>query len=569
MKRFIKAAVIIVIVVDVLLIAAVLYVNSYRKEYLNSKNAIDFILDELQHSKIIAVGENHSVMNEELFLAHNIQALYNAGVRYIFTESTMDTALPSGETYWFPMFYPWIVAGWRYEEAALYQAVSDINNALPQDDRIQILCYENVPDSINDFAQRWNMRDSSSAEGIIETMDAAPDGTKAIVIYGNAHTVIHPYKKYSQPGFYDKKFEWLPLGYLLKKHYGDDFKSYCFTSDQDRDIIINSKYRLNESKVVLLKNIPIANMPFLKDGFVRFVYNAGNKYSYFIAANNPNYDGYIVDQEAIYGTFYQYNPTNENLSFIFKMVEDYALKSRPDNNYIPFEPKDNINRGLKLYLDNISKNYDYASPDTTYAIQSDPQGYLMLGLYYLKLYFRDKFDYAFWKTETSNSLLSALAELRDYAFADNVPVEHVRMNYNRETMIQYHKYMRLSNISYYTERFMTANGIHENYLLQAREIFPEDLWPLYWLGFVAAEKEQWEKGLAYFQEMFAEELAFYMESLPLAYQKAALCAEKTGKSQLAEEYNRMASAIYNEYNIVVDKNMNSYVGYFNGLMLSK
>jgi hypothetical protein len=52
-----------------------------------------------------------------------------------------------------------------------------------------------------------------------------------------------------------------------------------------------------------------------------------------------------------------------------------------------------------------------------------------------------------------------------------------------------------------------------------------------------------------------------MESLPLAYQKAALCAEKTGNRQLAEEYRRIAGALYNEYNITVDKNEYSFVGY--------
>jgi hypothetical protein len=98
-------------------------------------------------------------------------------------------------------------------------------------------------------------------------------------------------------------------------------------------------------------------------------------------------------------------------------------------------------------------------------------------------------------------------------------------------------------------------------LLQARGLFPEDLWPLYWLGFAATEKKQWEKGLGFFQELFADDLSYSMESLPLAYQKAALCAEKLGNSQLADEYRRIAGALFNEYNITVDKNKYSNVGY--------
>jgi hypothetical protein len=48
------------------------------------------------------------------------------------------------------------------------------------------------------------------------------------------------------------------------------------------------------------------------------------------------------------------------------------------------------------------------------------------------------------------------------------------------------------------------------------------------------------------------------------YQKAALCAEKSGDRRLAEKYNRIAGSLYNDYNIVVDKNKDSLVGYFNG-----
>jgi len=565
-KTILVAAVIVMVIIDIFLIAAVSAVNSFRKEYRNSENAINAILNELQYSKIIAIGETHTVVNEELFLANNIQALYNAGVRYIFIEAggVSEYKIPSGVAYFILMFYPWMAAGWRYEAIALDQAVIDVNNALPSDDKIKILAVERVPDSITDFAQRWNMRDSNAAEAIIEIMDAASDETKAIILYGAAHTVIYPYKQFSLSGFSGSKFEWLPLGYLLKKHYGSDFSSYEFVSDHDKDFVIRPRYLLDEPKLVALKNMPFANMPLLKDGLARFAWRAG--YDGF----DGRYDGYIVDPESIYGTFYQYNPTNENLSFIFKIVENYALESGVNIsgiNYIPFEPENNIILGLNYLKTNLGENFDYASPDTTY-FNTEPQGHFMLGLYYLKMYFGDKFDYAFWKTKTSKSLLSALAELRDYAFTNNVPADYIRTNYSRETMLLYHKYMFLSKIIAYNEQQITGNKILENYLIQAREIFPEDLWPLYWLGFVAAEKGEWEKGLAYFQELFADDLAFNMESLPLAYQKAALCAEKSGISQLADEYRRIASDLYNEYNIIVDKNRNSYVGYFNGLRLS-
>jgi hypothetical protein len=134
-------------------------------------------------------------------------------------------------------------------------------------------------------------------------------------------------------------------------------------------------------------------------------------------------------------------------------------------------------------------DFDYASLNTSYW-PFETHGQFMLSLYYLKLYYGDKFDYTFWKTESSKDLLNALAELKDYAFANNIPAEYIRINYSRETLVLYHKYMNLSGIESYNYQGMPGKDIQENYLLKARELLNEDLWPLYWLGFAAVEKEQ-------------------------------------------------------------------------------
>jgi hypothetical protein len=458
----------------------------------------------------------------------------------------------------FIMFYPWSYTGWRYEEDALYQAVIDFNNALPSDDVIKIVFSEKeIPDYMTTEEQIMNFRDSTAKETIIGIMDAVPDETKAIIWYGAAHTTIYPYKNFyfSVPS---EGFKWKPLGYFLKQHYGSNFLTYYFVADHDEDLVLTPKRLLNETKLVALKNTPLANIPLLKEAlaflFLRWNYGGW-------------YDGYIIEPEAITGTLYQYNPTNFNLSFLFRLAEDYALKYSPDINYKRFEPDNKVvlgfNNLLNAMKEDSGEDFDYASPKTSYW-PFEMHGQFMFSLYYLKLYYGDKLDYTFWKTESSKNLLSALAELREYAFVNNVPAEYIRTNYNSDTLRLYHKYMDLSDIESYNFQGMPGKNIQENYLLKAREIFPEDLWPLYWLGFAAAEKEQWVKGLRLFQELFAQELAFSMESLPLAYQKAALCAEKSGDRRLAEEYNRIADALYNDYNITVDKNKDSLVGYFNG-----
>jgi hypothetical protein len=109
-----------------------------------------------------------------------------------------------------------------------------------------------------------NSRDSSIAETIIEIMDAASDDTRATIWYRAAHTSIYPYKNFyfSVPS---EGFKWKPLGYFLKQHYGSNFLTYYFVADHDEDRVITPKRLLNETKLVALKNIPLANVPLLKN----------------------------------------------------------------------------------------------------------------------------------------------------------------------------------------------------------------------------------------------------------------------------------------------------------------
>jgi hypothetical protein len=90
MKKVIKtlaiAGTVIAGIAIIFFIMLALSVNDFRREYRTSGNAIDAIVDELQRRRIVAIGEHHDRVNEQLFLAGNIQALYNAGVRYIFVE---------------------------------------------------------------------------------------------------------------------------------------------------------------------------------------------------------------------------------------------------------------------------------------------------------------------------------------------------------------------------------------------------------------------------------------------------------------------------------------------------
>jgi hypothetical protein len=239
-----------------------------------------------------------------------------------------------------------------------------------------------------------------------------------------------------------------------------------------------------------------------------------------IRNKNSYFDGYIIER-IMYGTLYQYNPTNENLKFIFELVRNYALHNRniiPNTTYFPF----------------------------------DEQGQFLMGLYYLKLYFGDKFDYSFWRTGQTKELLTSLDELEQYAFSGNNPSDFINVRHTYDDILLYHDYMYNSNI----DGFIVYNRgtINEKQLLKAWEIFPEDLWALYWLAFLAVEEQQYDKAIGYFQALFANELSLCMEILSVAYRKAALCAGKLGNWMLEEEYTYMADNLFNEYYMNLDSN---------------
>ena len=465
--------------------------NELKNEYDISANSIDAVLNELKHKKIVLFGESHVTVNEQLFISNNIKKLYDAGVRYLFVEGgvTLDDSLPGGANYYFYMFYPWMEVGWRYETLLLFQSITEINNSVPVHEQIKVICPE-PPDPDSTVNQVMNYRDSNSAKNIISIMDNTDDNVKAIMIFGSAHGSTDIYEKYADND--SEEYDWIPLGYRLKQHYEEQFSSYMF-------YYFPSIEYITESRLVLTKN--------LSTGMERL----------------KCYDGFIVEPEIFYGTLYQYNPTNENLQYIFNVVENYAIYNR----------------------NNI--------PDTTYMIW-DPQGQFLMGLYYLKLYFKEKFDYQFWKTAPSKELLTALDELKTYAFNGNNPSDFIGIHYNYDNIVLYHNYMMDSDIAGFLEN--QGDDIQEAYLLQALELFPEDVWTLFWLGFAAAEKKQYAKALGFFQALFENELVACMENLPLAYQKAAFCSEKLKNKVLYEEYTSIYHELYNEYGINTE-------GYYN------
>ncbi|MDR2447720.1 MAG: hypothetical protein LBD58_10640 [Treponema sp.] len=177
----------------------------------------------------------------------------------------------------------------------------------------------------------------------------------------------------------------------------------------------------------------------------------------------------------------------------------------------------------------------------------------LITCYYLKLYYGKRFNYTIWKkpgAETGPSLLQAVEELEAYAFTENgAPSELIEFHYTRETMRQYCTEMYYSLL---TELLEYGGHIAEIQtpalaaLQNARALFPEDIWSLYWMAFIQSETGAYREWLANFQELFANDLLWRMSILPLAYKKAGICAAELGDRGLAEEYTALSESLYNE-----------------------
>jgi hypothetical protein len=466
-------------------------------------DALSYIGDEIRTKRIIFIGESHPIVNEELFIAENIRAFYDAGVRYLFDESGIPDYLAIGdENYFFFMFYPWMSAGWRYEGAAYYQAVRNLNASLPEDDRIKIIAPESGSQAYHTIGpDGWmNYRDSYAAKTIMTVMDAAPPHHKALIHYGYAHGVKRPQR--------NKGAVYKSLGSWLSDHYGASFASYRFYLPyevRNSDILIQEwRHAVTAQKIIASEGIRYRD----------------------IFYDKADYDGFIVEPGTKFGFFYQYVPVDANLRYIFNLVKAFRNKTPESENDL----------------------YEYDSPGFL-----SYEGQYIMALYYLKMYYGEHFRYNFWKTRDvaeNLSLQKALDDLESYAFAPNQnPSDYIDFQYSGDETRLYMEYMFYSHI----EEFLTTKKTYQiiEYCRKARDLFPEDLWPLYWTAFVQAEDKEYAAALDNFQVLFENKLSLNMAALPLAYEKAAFCALQLGDEGRANHYNTRSKALYNENGIDV------------------
>ena len=472
-------------------------------------DAAAHLLDELKTKKIIFFSDDHIIMNEEMFLAEHLQEFYDAGVRYFFSESniTKVSFLPT---------YPWMNTGsGRVEMSGLSQTIVSLEQSTADTDPFKVVLAEEgrIADIIelgleeeDSITAKWlNYRDDYAAKKIIETLDNAPEDAKAIVYFGGAHGIITASKETQRDGTQIDRF---PLGYLLSERYGSDFTSVKFLTEIRPQFEDEWKQLISTPKIISQEDAQA-----MKD----ILYYHPSAFSKSIA------NAFIVDSQSYFGTPSNYVPNDDNLQFWMQTLKEYELK---DPKWV----------GLP---------------------QIEQDGTFLIMVYYLKLYYGDHFNYALWKIpgeEQSLSLLHALEALELYSFNESVkPSDMIQFHHSLEDMRLYCFYMfysLLTEVTYYGRDIadIVETG-NIQYIIDARELFPEDLWTLYWLAFIQTETGSYAEGLANFQELFANDLSLNMSSLPLAYKKAAKCATALGNTSLAAEYAALSESLYNEHDI--------------------
>lgn len=457
-------------------------------------DAGDYIVNSIRDGKIVFLYEAHDKVNPILFLAGNIDRFYDAGVRYVFFEGGL-TALPDSPEYGFPMFFPWTSAGWKYEEVALAESVERLNSRLGDSERLRILRAEEGL-----FSNDLNERDSYASARIISVMDAADPLDKAIVFYGGAHG--------SKTVFRDadigdkRRYDWKPLGVYLSDYYGTRFSSIGFITLSSRGLDARmspgdwESYR-GIQKIILRKDVE--GTP--------------------LAREFDRYDALLVERDSVFGTFYQYVPSDSNVRYLFG------------------------------HLSYCERNIDKVKAANRF-YRHDDQGKYLMDIYYLKLYFGERFPYTYWNPEST--LASALDTMRSTVFADGKTVaDSMAIDAKPSgSLREYHRLMRESGLEgYLIDGNPERLPVIEEKMAQASPLFPEDLWARYWVGFARYRSRDYAGAIDSLKPLVDNPLARCMEVYPSILEMLSASARETGDAIRSASYAATAASLTDEHSL--------------------
>jgi hypothetical protein len=450
--------------------------------------AHEYMIDLIKTKKLVFLGELHSTVDPILFLAGNLRAFYEAGLRYLFYEGAMPGFAPIGRTdsrYAEPYFIyftaPWAHAGWKYEGKALSDAVRELNAGLPFGERLRMICTENGHDGSGlPEAELLDSRDAYAFETISAAMDGSAEGAKGLVFYGQSHGM-------------KEGAGWTAMGGLLAARYGGDFASVAYDYLDDCFPGARGSRRIGDGRVTAVA---------IERG-ASGVFGA-------LGSHIEHFDAFILDLGTkTYGVSYQYVQSKANLVAMYAALRNLEVSPKRD----------------QMLAMPIFRNE-----------------YLLL-IYYLKLYYGDRFSYDLWNPEGSlKDALSGLEPLFAGPGADPVAALEVRSPESLATLEEYHRLV-------YEPMTGRADIDARKSYEKAVALFPHDLWPSYGLSIALSKRGDHKGALAALESILGKRLSRCMETLPDMYARAAECAEALGMKEKAAAFRDARAALVNEHGL--------------------
>jgi hypothetical protein len=494
----------------------------------DSPNALEAIMEKLKYSDIVFIGGvSHQLLNEKIFIHSNLQLLYDAGVRYFFVEGSITENYKYGwpEKDVSILFYPWEYVGVRYGTDNLYNEIYQLNKDKNEQDKIKLIGLETdreifIPGTY-DLTTLHNYRDEYMAQIAFEFADNAKYGEKILVLAGGLHGSIE-----IVPNAFGSTENWKALGVYLKEKYKDRFFSLCYVT-LDENIKTNKKFynMLNSNewnnKPGTPKLVTGANALGLRELLPSLYLHGYN-----------DFDGYIVDKSGIKGIMYGYALFDTEIA---KEVIEQTKK---------------LNDKISLLTDNDS--LDYSNPDIYYDIS-----YMLINVYYLKLYFGNNFPYEFWNPEMP--LSEALSKLETNIFdGTGINKKIVFSLPSMDNIRSYHDYIYYFtslNDKYWNSRFRgnikKKIKIIEPLINKAKEYFPYELWMEYWYAKMHLKDNNYKKAYEYLQVILSKPLVHSMQFYPDILDMAIQCAEKRGFNEQANIHRNQKTSLRNEHSIDV------------------
>lgn len=239
---------------------------------------------------------------------------------------------------------------------------------------------------------------------------------------------------------------------------------------------------------------------------INFDYCLQNKTESHIEKQNrfKRYD-YLIKQneKSTYGICYQFFGSKENTQVLINHLINYSTKENLFN---------------MEYYDSLSDEREFLN-----------------NIYYLKMLYKDKFDYNFWNEE--ENLLESLEKLKN-----EICSQKINFSNDINSLRNYHKWMIESGIEDFIQNNQKLNLKQtKNKLKKAFSYYQEDLWCLYWLASVEFELKEYENAIENFEKCLEYDTINCIEVLPYIYEKLILSTHKIQNLEKEKLYKNKLS----------------------------